>query len=130
MSPRARREVPQGLSLLAACPLQRDVSSRADDRPGVGQSGVGHSGVGLVDRDPQIGGQDLAARRWRIEHDYRELKHGLGLDHFEGRSWNGWHHHVTLVTAAHAFLTEHRLSPKARTPASRSTRFSTPPRAC
>ncbi|MFC4959708.1 IS701 family transposase, partial [Streptomyces mauvecolor] len=38
--------------------------------------------------------------RRRIEHDYRELKHGLGLDHFEGRSWPGWHHHVTLVTAA------------------------------
>ena len=41
------------------------------------------------------------------------LKHGLGLDHFEGRSWPGWHHHVTLVTAAHAFLTEQRLAPKA-----------------
>ena len=40
----------------------------------------------------------LAKIRWRIEHDYRELKHGLGLDHFEGRTWRGWHHHVTLVT--------------------------------
>ncbi|MBH1934196.1 IS701 family transposase [Streptomyces sp. AV19] len=59
----------------------------------------------------------LAKIRWRIEHDYREMKHGLGLDHFEGRSWAGWHHHVTLVTAAHAFLTQHRLHPKARTPA-------------
>uniref|UniRef100_A0AAU1UN42 IS701 family transposase n=1 Tax=Streptomyces sp. NBC_00119 TaxID=2975659 RepID=A0AAU1UN42_9ACTN len=57
----------------------------------------------------------LAKIRWRIEHDYRELKHGLGLDHFEGRSWAGWHHHVTLVTAAHAFLTEQRLAPKADT---------------
>ena len=57
----------------------------------------------------------LAKIRWRIEHDYRELKHGLGLDHFEGRSWPGWHHHVTLVTAAHAFLTEQRLAPKADT---------------
>ncbi len=46
-------------------------------------------------------GPSLAKIRWRIEHDYRELKHGLGLDHFEGRSWAGWHHHVTLVTAAH-----------------------------
>ncbi len=72
----------------------------------------------------------LAKIRWRIEHDYRELKHGLGLDHFEGRSWTGWHHHVTLVTAAHAFLTEHRLSPKARTPDCPSTRFSTHSRAC
>jgi SRSO17 transposase len=59
----------------------------------------------------------LAKIRWRIEHDYRELKHGLGLDHFEGRSWAGWHHHVTLATAAHAFLTEQRLAPKVRAPA-------------
>ncbi|MFI6339872.1 IS701 family transposase [Streptomyces sp. NPDC050535] len=72
----------------------------------------------------------LAKIRWRIEHDYRELKHGLGLDHFEGRSWAGWHHHVTLVTAAHAFLTEQRLAPKADTPASPSTRSSTPSRTC
>ncbi|WP_145879748.1 IS701 family transposase [Streptomyces sp. BK340] len=58
-----------------------------------------------------------AKMRWRIEHDYRELKHGLGLDHFEGRTWRGWHHHVTLVTAAQAFLTLRRLDPKVRTPA-------------
>jgi SRSO17 transposase len=53
--------------------------------------------------------------RWRIEHDYRELKHGLGLTHFEGRTWAGWHHHVTLVTAAHLFITEQRINadPKA-----------------
>ncbi|MER6532202.1 IS701 family transposase, partial [Streptomyces sp. NPDC001508] len=70
----------------------------------------------------------LAKIRWRIEHDYRELKHGLGLDHFEGRSWGGWHHHATLVTAAHAFLTEQRLAPKADTPDSPSTRSSTPSR--
>ncbi|MGH3663723.1 MAG: IS701 family transposase [Micromonosporaceae bacterium] len=59
----------------------------------------------------------MAKIRWRIEHDYRELKHGLGLDHFEGRTWNGWHHHVTLTTAAHAFLTLRRLNPKAPAPA-------------
>lgn len=55
--------------------------------------------------------------RWRIEHDYRELKHGLGLDHFEGRHWLGWHHHTTLVTAAYLFVTEQRLAtanPKVR----------------
>jgi SRSO17 transposase len=39
----------------------------------------------------------LAKIRWRIEHDYRELKDGLGLDHFEGRSYLGWHRHVTLT---------------------------------
>ncbi|MGW7383899.1 IS701 family transposase [Streptomyces sp. NPDC054794] len=72
----------------------------------------------------------LAKIRWRIEHDYRELKHGLGLDHFEGRSWAGWHHHVTLVTAAHAFLTEQRLAPKAGTADSPSTRSSTPSKTC
>jgi len=67
----------------------------------------------------------LAKIRWRIEHDYREMRHALGLDHFEGRSWTGWQHHVTLVTAAHAFLTEQRLSPKAPGSASPSTRSST-----
>jgi SRSO17 transposase len=59
----------------------------------------------------------LAKLRWRIEHDYRELKDGLGLDHFEGRSFGGWHHHVTLVSAAHAFVTLQRLDPKPAAPA-------------
>ena len=56
----------------------------------------------------------LAKSRWRVEHDYRELKTGLGLDHFEGRSWIGWHRHVTLTAAAQLFLTQLRLThPKA-----------------
>jgi SRSO17 transposase len=55
-------------------------------------------------------------QRWRIEHDYRELKTGLGLDHYEGRKWAGWHHHVTLVAAAHGFLTWLRHHPKATVP--------------
>jgi SRSO17 transposase len=42
----------------------------------------------------------LARLRWRVEQDYRELKGALGLDHFEGRGWVGWHHHVTLVGRA------------------------------
>src|SRR5205807_7791252 len=46
----------------------------------------------------------LAKGRWRVEMDYRELKEEVGLDHFEGRSWKGWHHHVTLVSLAYAFL--------------------------
>jgi SRSO17 transposase len=50
----------------------------------------------------------LAKLRWRIEHDYRELKDALGLDHFEGRSYRGWHHHTTLVCVAHGFLTLER----------------------
>jgi SRSO17 transposase len=51
----------------------------------------------------------LGKLRWRIEQDYRELKGALGLDHFEGRSFAGWHHHVTLVSVAHGFLTFERL---------------------
>jgi SRSO17 transposase len=55
----------------------------------------------------------LARSRWRVEQDYRELKGALGLDHFEGRGWVGWHHHVTLVSVAHGFLTlERRRRPK------------------
>ncbi len=56
----------------------------------------------------------LAKLRWRVEHDYRELKDALGLDHFEGRSFKGWHHHVTLVSVAHGFVTLERLDPKVR----------------
>lgn len=59
----------------------------------------------------------LATIRWRIEHDYRELKDGLGLDHFEGRSYLGWHRHVTLTSLAQAFCTRLRYDPKVRVPA-------------
>ncbi|TSE15690.1 transposase [Arthrobacter sp. KBS0703] len=56
----------------------------------------------------------LAKIRWRIEHDYRELKTGLGLSHFAGQSFPGFHHHVTLASAAHLFITRKRLAtPKA-----------------
>jgi SRSO17 transposase len=50
----------------------------------------------------------LGKLRWRIEQDYRELKDALGLDHYEGRTYPGWNHHVTLVSVAHAFLTLER----------------------
>ena len=56
----------------------------------------------------------LAKMRFRVEQDYRELKDALGLDHFEGRSYPGWSHHVTLVSVAHAFLTLERRRPPAR----------------
>jgi SRSO17 transposase len=59
----------------------------------------------------------LAKIRWRVEHDYRELKTGLGIDHFEGRSYLGWHRHVTLAVLAQAFCTLLRLDPKADAPA-------------
>jgi SRSO17 transposase len=55
----------------------------------------------------------LAKLRWRIERDYQELKGEFGLDHFEGRSWRGFHHHGSLCIAAYAFLAAERarLSP-------------------
>lgn len=46
----------------------------------------------------------IAKLRWRIERDYQEMKSELGLDHFEGRTWSGFHHHAALCSAAHAFL--------------------------
>ena len=59
----------------------------------------------------------LARLRWTIELDYRQLKGELGLDHYEGRSYRGFHHHCALVTCAHGFLTLERMCPKARRPA-------------
>jgi SRSO17 transposase len=59
----------------------------------------------------------LARLRWTIELDYRQLKGELGLGHYEGRSYAGFHHHCALVTCAHAFLTLERLCPPARRPA-------------
>ncbi|MCJ7747962.1 MAG: IS701 family transposase, partial [Desulfobacterales bacterium] len=53
-----------------------------------------------------------AKGRFRIEQDYREMKMEVGLDHFEGRSWQGWHHHVTLVALAYSFLMLEKLANK------------------
>jgi SRSO17 transposase len=57
----------------------------------------------------------LAKIRWRIERDFQELKDELGLDHYEGRGWRGFHHHGALCIAAYAFLAAERarLSPPA-----------------
>jgi SRSO17 transposase len=63
----------------------------------------------LPETTPVVELVGLARLRWRVEQDYRELKGALGLDHFEGRGWVGWHHHVTLVSVAHGFLTLERL---------------------
>jgi len=46
----------------------------------------------------------LAKLRWRVERDYQEMKQELGLDHYEGRTWRGFHHHATLCAVAHGFL--------------------------
>jgi len=49
-----------------------------------------------------------AKLRWRVEHDYEELKQELGLGHFEGRNWRGFHHHASLCIAAYGFLVSER----------------------
>lgn len=58
----------------------------------------------------------FAKHRWIIERDYQELKQELGLGHFEGRGWRGFHHHATLCIAAYGFLVSERsrFSPSAR----------------
>jgi SRSO17 transposase len=63
----------------------------------------------LPETTPMVELVRLGKLRWRIEQDYRECKGALGLDHYEGRSFPGWHHHVTLVSVAHGFLTLERL---------------------
>lgn len=57
----------------------------------------------------------IAKHRWVIERDYQELKQELGLGHFEGRGWRGFHHHATLCIAAYGFLVaeRNRFSPSA-----------------
>lgn len=58
----------------------------------------------------------MAKHRWIIERDYEELKQELGLGHYEGRGWRGFHHHATLCIAAYGFLIaeRNRFSPSAR----------------
>ncbi|MCY1072967.1 IS701 family transposase [Archangium sp. miwbw1] len=59
----------------------------------------------------------LAKLRWRVERNYQEMEAEVGLDHFEGRSWRGFHHHATLCMMAHGFLAPRRalFSPEADT---------------
>jgi SRSO17 transposase len=52
-----------------------------------------------IDHPPQTGA--VAKLRWRIERDYEKLKQELGLEHFEGSNWRGFHHHATLSIVAY-----------------------------
>ena len=61
---------------------------------------------------------DFAKLRWRIERDYQELKQEVGLGHFEGRGWRGFHHHATLCIAAYGFLISERETIPASAPRS------------
>ena len=50
----------------------------------------------------------VAKARWWIERDYQDLKQELGLGHYEGRNWRGFHHHASLCIAAYGFLIAER----------------------
>jgi hypothetical protein len=65
----------------------------------------------LASLPPETGLEELvttATLRWRIERDYQELKQEVGLGHFEGRGWRGFHHHAALCIAAYGFLVRER----------------------
>jgi hypothetical protein len=64
---------------------------------------------------------DLAKLRWRIERDYEDLKQEIGLGHYEGRTWRGFHHHGTMSIAAYGFL----ISERERIPPSEPDRAAT-----
>ncbi len=57
-----------------------------------------------LDKQPLVELLRIQRARWPIEQSYQQMKEELGLDHFEGRSWLGWHHHVTMVALVQAFL--------------------------
>jgi len=54
----------------------------------------------------------LAHHRWAIEQHYQDFKSELGLDHFEGRSYPGWQHHMVISAVAFAFLQTERRRPR------------------
>jgi len=68
---------------------------------------------------------DIAKMRWRIERDYQDLKQEVGLGHYEGRGWRGFHHHATLCIAAYGFLVSERAAIPPSGPRSSARR--TPP---
>jgi SRSO17 transposase len=68
---------------------------------------------------------DIAKMRWRIERDYQDLKQEIGLGHYEGRGWRGFHHHATLCIAAYGFLISERETIPPSAPRS-SGRFAKP----
>src|SRR5262249_5132266 len=70
---------------------------------------------------------EFAKLRWRIERDYQEIKQEVGLGHFEGCGWRGFHHHATLFIAAYEFLiSERETIPLSGPPA--AARFQAPAR--
>ena len=85
--------------------------------------------LATLDRNMSFRGLvDIAKLRWRIERDYQDLKQEIGLGHYEGRGWQGFHHHGTLSIAAYGFLISERerISPSAPHSAARIEKSAVP----
>ena len=104
----ARVRVRAGTSRLLA--RRKPARGMAADRVAGGRGGR-RPNIGSSTLPANIGFRqfvDIAKLRWRIERDYHELKQEVGLGHFEGRGWRGFHHHATLCIAAYGFLVSER----------------------
>jgi SRSO17 transposase len=86
------------------------LAERPEDRPGVTK----YYFVSLPADTPLADLVRFVHQRWPIEQQYQQLKTELGLDHFEGRTYPGWHHHLVVSAVAYAFLQQERL--RAATP--------------
>ena len=90
------------------CPLTPEVWLLCEEE--AGRAGrISYCFVHLPPRTPLPALVALAHQRWAIEQQYRELKSKLGLDHFEGRAYPGWQHHVVLTAVAHAYIQRERM---------------------
>ena len=107
----------------APCASRRETHPTTPRRMAFGRMAEGRGGtheILVVQLTPHnlSGGpwRSRAKHRWVIERDYEELKQELGLGHFEGRSWRGFHHHATLCIAEYGSLMEelNRFSPSTR----------------
>ena len=82
----------------------------------------------LPPRTGRIKAVRLWKSRWPVEQGYQQMKEELGLNHFEGRSWRGFHHHACLVMLAYGFLALEQLREKKEAPASPGSKSGTAPR--
>jgi SRSO17 transposase len=90
--------------------MQASTSSWSDFQLGAGRfgGGCGSRGTGWLRAGATPEWVPVIKERWRTERMYEDLKGELGLDHFEGRSFPGWHHHVSVAICCYAFVVAER----------------------
>src|SRR5439155_981868 len=116
---REKARVPEDLVFKTKPDLALDLVTRAveDKIPGdivlvdaaYGGSSDFRNTVRMFGLDLGVAVSAVVKERWRTERAYEELKGELGLDHFEGRSFPGWHHHISVVLSCYAFLVSERV---------------------